>query len=238
MWNVFNGMSFEQIATEAARYVNLHEITLAARFVHALDASGPAELVEPVYFNQGRVLVRVQGAGSLAKVAKRLNEELDGQRLLGLPVRVVDEIPPSDGNVSSLMLDIDFTGANARQTNARVTVRHAGLVGGWRLLGSPQFKITTPPDKLDVATISTAVTRAIGSTFVTVRPIGKNPGMNTFRIENRLPFTLSGLELRTSRSEDAGTVLLPRLGLGPVRTVQTSAPAAMGFVEKIELNGL
>jgi hypothetical protein len=239
MWNVFNGMSFEQIAIQAAKYVNVHEITLAARFVAALDASSNSDdLIEPAYFSQGRILVRVQGDASVAKDVRRLSDQLEPQRILGLPVRIVDDIPPSESTVASLFLDIALTSTSPRQTNARVTVRHSSLVSGWRLLGSPSLKLEGHASDLTGAALVKEVDRAIGSTFVFLRPTRHTPGMTTFRIENRLPFTIAGLRIRTGRTEDAGAVTLERLGLGPARSAVAPIPTGVGVVEKVELNGL
>src|SRR5690606_37003137 len=78
VWNIFNDVSFERMTKKADRYLNGSEISLASRFVEALDVSGTQGGVDPAYFQEGRVLVQVHGPGSLGKVASRLGEELEG----------------------------------------------------------------------------------------------------------------------------------------------------------------
>jgi len=89
MWRVCNNVPFEFLAVQKSKYVNVHEVALAARFVAALDASGESELVDPSYLTEARILVDVQGEGILAREADRLAGAMDGLRLMGLPVRVV-----------------------------------------------------------------------------------------------------------------------------------------------------
>ena len=91
MWRVCNNLPFEFMAEQATKVMNVHEIALAARFVAALDASASADLVDPAYLTEARIFVEVQGDGPLARDARRLHQELDGLRLLGLPVRAVPE---------------------------------------------------------------------------------------------------------------------------------------------------
>jgi hypothetical protein len=238
MWHVFNGMSFEQIATEAAKYVNVHEVALAARFIAVLDESDSRNLVDPAYLEQGRVLVRIQGDPAFAKEVGRLHDQFETLSLLGLPVRVVDEIPTSDSAVSSLFVDIVLTGSAPKQTSGRLVVRHASPLHGWTQLGSPAFKVDGHISTLDGKALADAADRTLAAAFVNARPTRQTPGLTAFRIDNRLPFTISSLRIRTGRSEDAGTVTLDRLGLGPARSTVTSLPAAMGVVEKVVLNGL
>jgi hypothetical protein len=238
MWHVFNGMSFEQIATEAVRYVNIHEVALAARFVAVMDASSASDLVDRSYLEQGCVLVRIQGEPALIKEVRRLNDQFESLSLLGLPIRVVDDIPSSESAMGSLFIDIALTGSSPRQTSGRLVVRHASPVHGWRSLGNPAFSVEGSASSLEGNALADAVDRTLAATFVTARPTRKTPGVTAFRIDNRLPFSLAGLRIRTGRAQDAGTVTLDHLGLGPGRSTVASIPAAMGVVEKVVLNGL
>jgi hypothetical protein len=238
MWHVFNGMPFEQIATQAAKYVNINEVGLAARFVQALDASDATDLVDPAYFTQARVMVRVQGEGLLAKQAKRLNEELAGQTVLGLPVRVVDEMPSSEAVLSSLFINVALNSSGSNQTRGRMQVRHASIQSGWRLLGQPALQADSAAAQLDGKALAGAIDRAIAAAFVSARPARHAPGMTTFRIDNRLPFTLAGIELATGAKGHEANVGLDRLGIGPNRSAFAAVPADKGIVQRVIANGL
>jgi len=134
MWHVANGMTLEQLASNGAKYLNSFELAQAARFVQALDGSGASDLVEPAYFQQDRVLVRIVGEGLQAKDAKRLSEELYGARILGLPARVVGNEEPLN-RPGTILLNVVLSSSKAGQTAARVNLRHASAFGSWDYLG-------------------------------------------------------------------------------------------------------
>jgi len=89
MWRLCNDLPFELMGEQAGKVINLPEIALAQRFVHALDESNSAEVLDPAILSRARIFVLVEGEGGLAGHANRLNGELDGLRLLGLPLQVV-----------------------------------------------------------------------------------------------------------------------------------------------------
>jgi hypothetical protein len=236
MWHLCNGLSYEQLATEAAKFLNLHEITLAARFVNALDASGSA-LVDPSELTEARVLVRLSG-DVYSKDLRRLASDLDGQRILGLPVRVVDDLPTSSDQLGSLSLKIHLSASKTGPTQGRVVVQHASIASGWVDLGRASFKPEGPVADLKAADLAAAVDRAVASTFVSARIARTAPGTTTLKIENRLPFTLANVVVRTGRTPEAGRVALSAVGIGPARSGLATIQAATGVVERVELNGL
>jgi len=89
MWRVCNDVAFGTMAEQATKVMNPHEVALAARFVEALDASASTELVDPAYLTENRLFVRIAGDGAMAKDAARLATEIEGLRLLGLPVHTL-----------------------------------------------------------------------------------------------------------------------------------------------------
>ena len=95
MWRVCNDLPFEMMAEQTGKVMNVHEIALAARFVEALDALAHRRSGRPGGLAQSRVFVQVRGEGSLAAEAKRLLGQLEGLRILGLPIQVVEseELP-------------------------------------------------------------------------------------------------------------------------------------------------
>ncbi len=123
-WNVFNNMSFPAMTARASRILNPQELALAAKFVQTLDGASAADLVEPEQIRQGRVFVHVRGADALESTAARLSKELESQSLLGLPIRVVNELPAgADVGPSALYLEIALTAGKDGRIEGRVTTR-------------------------------------------------------------------------------------------------------------------
>jgi hypothetical protein len=239
-WYVFNQMSYAQIAQQGSKYINPDEVSVAARFVDALDASGDSELVDPAYFQHGRILLRVTGQNSGVKAAARLREEMATQRLFGLPAQVVDEISDDNSRVSSLLVDLQILGPGSRpgQTKAKALVRHNAALGGWTRLGSVDLTIDSPQETLTAEALAAELDRGIAAAFVSATPAKRSPGQTTLRVVNRLPFTLQNVVLRTSRSENAPVVTLEGLGVGPRRSAMAAVPAPLGLVDRVEINGL
>ena len=238
-WNVFNGMSFERIAKEGREYVNIGEVSLAARFVDALDMSGTQEIVDPAYFREGRILVRTQGESSMGKVAARVGGELQGQCLMGLPVQVVDELSAEHARPASLLVDTVIIGGDREnQTRIRANLRYHTATGGWTKLNPIDLTVPSAPGELSGPALATALDRAIASALVTTTPARRGNGTTTFKVSNRLPFTIETVVLNTSRGENPPRVSLDGIGIGPGRSAMANIPAAIGLVERVELNGL
>jgi hypothetical protein len=239
VWHAFNGMTIEQMAHQARRYLNLHELTVAARFIQALDASGSSELVEPAYFQQARIFVHVRvGENSLAKDAARLASELETQSLLGLPVRVVREVPGEEAGPSALLVSLGLVSTTPSQTRGRLQVAYRAIDGSWQPLGQPTFQVAKTATALDAATLADALDRTLAGAFVSAKVVRKNTGTTTLRLDNRLPFSIAAVSVRTGKEADSGSVRLDGLGLGPARSTLAVIPAAGGVVERVELNGL
>ncbi|MBX6312286.1 MAG: hypothetical protein IRY99_05110 [Isosphaeraceae bacterium] len=238
MWHLANGITWSQMAAVASKHLNLHEITLAARFVEALDASGSSELVDPASLRQNRITVRVQGEGAAAREAKRLNAELEGQQVLGLPVTVANALDPTPEQISALDLTITLIPGPSGQTRGRVALRYVPITGRWTNLGQTTFKESSALADLDASGLADAVDRAIASAFVTTRVARRAPGLTTLRIENHLPFSLAAVVLRAGRSEEAETVTFQGLGVAPGRNTPVTLQATNGAVERVVLNGL
>ena len=236
MWHLCNGLSYEQLATEAAKFLNLHEITLAARFVEALDASG-STLVDPSALTQSRLVVRLSG-DVYAKDLHRLAGELDGRRVLGLPVRVVDDLAPSSEQLGALSLKVHLAGSPTGPTQGRVIVQHASIASGWVDVGRTSFRDDTRAAELKGSDLAAAIDHAVASAFVSVRIARTGTGTTTLKIENKLPLTLANVVIRAGRAASADRVALTGVGIGPARSGLATIQAATGVVERVELNGL
>jgi hypothetical protein len=240
VWHVFNNMTLPQIAKQGSQYVNPDEVSVASRFIEALDASSSSELVEPAHFQHGRILVRIDGQGSGAKAAARVRDEMASQHLLGLPIQVVDELSAEHARSSSLLVDVALLGPGARpgQTKAKASVRHNAALGGWTRMGTVDLTIDSAQEELTAGSLATELDRAIAGAFVSATPARRAPGLTTLRVVNRLPFTLQNVVVRTSRQENAPLVTLEDLGVGPRRSTMAKVAAPLGVVERVELNGL
>ena len=238
MWRVCNGVPFEVMAAKHSKAMNVHEIALASRFVEALDASGSSDQVDPAYLTEARVFVQIQGEGPLATDAKRLGDGFDGLRLMGLPVRVVDGDEAPKASAPAMLLKVTLTGSAAGETRGRVAAMHAATAGKWQLLGKTSFVDASSAAVIDPPALAKALDHALASQFVSARPVRRTKGSTILKVENRLPFTLANVMVKTGESSGAPVVTIEGLGIGPARTASASIQAAGAVIERVELNGL
>lgn len=238
MWHVCNGLSFEQLAVNGAKSLNSREIAVAARFVAALDAGSAAdELVSLGSINQNRLQYRIQADGKLAKDAKRLDAELDGRIILGLPVRHVPELDRSADNISAVHMTVALSLADNGKVRGKVTLRHAEYEAGWTVLGTAKLAEDIDVASLDGATLADVLDRSIAAGFVSTRVVSQAGGLTRLSLASKLPLTVADVILRTGKSADE-TTLFHGIGLGPNRSVPATVPAAGARVERVVLNGL
>jgi hypothetical protein len=238
VWSVFNGLTFPQLLSQNAHKLNYHEVAQAARFIEALDQSTDTELVDPARLTEGRVFVRIQGEGALAEEAKRLNEEIDGCRLLGLPVRALTDGSTPEATAPALHLQIQLTSGGSQPTRGRIVVRVKMINGQWRVLGVVPLKQPAYSGNLDGPFLVDAIDRSVSQAFVSARVAGRNPGSTNLRIENRLPFSVSSVVLQAGEGDQTAPVELRGLGIGPMRSTLAPISASRGAVDRVELNGL
>ena len=237
MWHVCNGMSYDQLASQNVKSINIQELGQAARFVQALDSSGSGEIVEPVYFQQGRILARIVGEGILAKDAKRLAAEFDGVRVLGLPVTICEESDLENAQPGALLLNIVLTGSKPTLTSAKVTVRHGSAFGMWIPLGQADVREAVALSEMKGDMLANAVGHSVSRAFVTVTPVRRTTGVNAVRITNRLPMTLAHVSLKTGKS-NSDLAPFDAVGIGPMRTAMFPISSTSASVESVDLNGL
>lgn len=237
MWKVCNDVPFEVMSEQSLKVMNRYEIALAARFVEALDASSSSDLVDPAYLTEGRVFVRVTGEGGLAKEAARLSEQLAGMRVLGLPVTVLDARETQEVGTPALLLNVVLTAGQTGETKGRVGLSQANS-GRWSPLGKTSFTDGSSPSVLDGAGLARALDHAVASAYVTIKTAKKTSGLTIFKVENRLPFTLSGLTLKAGDSAGAPSVAINALGIAPGRSALIPLEAAGASIDHVEFNGL
>ena len=238
MWRVCNDVPFETILQTMSKNLNAREVALAARFVEALDASGSSDLVDPNYFSEGRLHVRVLADGVLAKDANRLARELEGLKVLGLPVRVVDVNDEVQATAPAVLMNVLLTAGPDGETKARVSVSQSTFNGNWSPIGKTSFTSGASLNRLAGGELARALDRSVGSAFVSVRVVKRTSGLTMLKVENSLPLTLSGLVLRSGDSLGEPTVSVNSLGIAPGRSALISFQAPTAFVDHVEFNGL
>jgi hypothetical protein len=239
MWRLCNDLPFEAMMEQSGKLMNLSEIGLAARFVEALEESTSSDVLEPAALTESRILVQVEGHGPLAGDAKRLGAQLEGLRILGLPVKMVDgeTLPPCAA--PALGLRVVLTEAKVGETRGRIVVSSCTRPDAWTPLGHVALRENSSISVVDGATLAKAIDRAVSGAFVSVKPARRTVGATTLKIDNRLPFTISNLVVRAGNSSGAPSVPFEAVGVGPARSALLPIQAATAsLVEHVELNGL
>jgi hypothetical protein len=239
MWRICSDLSFEAMLDQSGKLINTAEIALAARFVEALEESTSPGLVDSSAVTSGRILVQVEGQGVLARDAARINGQLEGLRVLGLPVKVVegDTMPPS--SAPALAIRVVLTGAKPGETRGRIVVNACSVADGWGPLGSTALRENSSISVVDGELMARAIDRAVSGAFVSVKPAHRSVGSTSLKIENRLPFTISGAIVRAGSSSGSPSVPFEAIGVGPGRAAQVPIQAASAsLVEHVQLNGL
>lgn len=236
MWRVCNDLPFEAMLQQAGKVMNAHEVALASRFVEALGSSASDDLVDPAQLASGRMFVRVSGEGALARDAERLSRELEGLKVLGLPVEVADESRPA--SAPAMLVRVVLTGSDTGETRARVLMSGADLSGQWVGLGKTTLTEGSTVAVLDGPTLAKAVDRVVSSALVTAKPARHGNGTTTFKVENRLPFTVAKLSVKAGTSAGSPTIELGGLGVAPTRSCMVTVESPTARVEHVVLNGL
>ena len=232
MWHVCNGTTFEQIIARGGSEINPREMVLAARFLRAVDSN--AKLTG---FDVGRVFVTIAAEPTTAKIVAHLSQELKGIRILGMPVEVVAKGKVPRGRAPMLHLDVKLAGDDGAVSTGKVSIQAGGGIDAvvWSKLGQAQFEVPVSLKDLDAVGLAQAVDRAVASTLVLAK-VEKQ--FSVWEIQNRLPFTLTNVTIRTGTSSTVPLVNISGLGIGPGRSVRTVLPAPGGSIERVELNGL
>jgi hypothetical protein len=239
MWRVCNSLPFESMVERAGKVMNVHEIALAARFVEVLDTSTSGELVDPTALSSARIFVQVTGEGSLAQQATRLTSELDGLRILGLPLQVVTSEELPSAAAPALFLKVILVDAKNGETRGGIVVSSCSEPNSWLPLGKVSFRDNSSVSVLDGTTLSMVIDRAIAGAFVTVRPARRTLGSTTLKVENRLPFTVTDVVVRAGTSPGSPSVPFENVGVGPARSALLPIQAATAsLVERVTINGL
>jgi hypothetical protein len=239
MWRICNDLTFEEMLAQSGKLMNASEIALAARFVEIIDESTSAAPLEAPAIASSRVLVRVEGQGSLAREAERINGQLEGLRVLGLPMKVADGETTPPCSAPAMAIKVVLTAARPGETRGRIVVTTCTQPEAWSPLGNVAFRENSSISVVDGAVMARAIDRAISGAFVTVKPTHRGVGSTTLKVENRLPFTINGLVLKAGNSFGDPSVPFEAVGVGPARSTTLPLQAAnASLVEHVQLNGL
>ncbi len=237
MWRVCNDLSFEAMAEQAGKVINEQEIALAARFVSVLDGSEGAEIVDDSALLEDRVFVQIEAQGTLASRAAAFSGQMEGLRLLGLPVRVQEqaELPRA---AAALFVRVQLVEGKNREVRGRILASYSTTADRWMPLGKASLLDTPPAEALDGKSLLELVDHAMASAFVTVKPARRSVGSTTLKVDNRLPFTLVDVTVKAGNSTGAPPVRFPGLGIGPARSALAPIQAVTATIDRVTLNGL
>ena len=235
MWQVCNGITFGEMLVKADKIINPAEIALAARFVEALESGRDLTQTQ-----LARIFVSIDGSSADAKDVARLGRELDGLRILGLPVQVLarGEVPIAPAPV--LHLGVNLAGDRSQATRGKVVVQVGNGVDSieWSTLGTARLEDLSLVTSLDAVSLANAIDRSVGSAFVTAKVAKRTANGTTLEIRNRLPFTVANVTVKAGASANSPMVDIAGIGVGPGRSGQAIVAASIGSVERVELNGL
>ena len=240
MWRICSDLPFEQMIDQSAgKIMNVHEIALASRFVEALDESKASELVEASALTESRIFIQVEGDGALAPDAKRLQSQLGGLHVMGIPVKVLDTATVPTPSAPALALKVILSETKPGETRGRILVNACAEPKAWTSFGKVAFRENSSVSVLDGPTLVKSIDRALAGAFVSIKPARRSLGSTTLKLENRLPFTISNVVVRAGNSAGAPSVPFEGVGVGPARSALLPIQAATAsLVEHVELNGL
>ena len=239
MWRVCNDLPLRRWSSKRGKVMNTHEIALAARFVEALDASSASDLVDPARLSDGRIFVQVRGEGRSHAKPGGSNDQLDGLRLLGLPLQVVE----SDGAsrclgpraLPEVVLLTEPRRRDPRRDRRQLVLarRRVAAAGQGRVPRQFVGQRARRPGSFQSD-------RSSGRRrFVTVKPARRTLGARHSRSKTGSRSPSQTWSCRAGTSSGAPPVPFEGVGVGPARSALLPIQAATAsLVEQVELNGL
>src|SRR5262249_45486145 len=111
--------------------------------------------------------------------AGRLAGQLDGLRVMGLPLQVTEseDLPAADA--PALFLNVILTDAKVGETRGAIVVSACSEPGAWVPLGKVAFRENSSISVLDGAGLSRVIDRAIAGALVSVKPAKRTLGSTT-----------------------------------------------------------
>jgi len=228
MWQVASKLEWETIARMSKSWSNAHELSLARAFVEKLDTLPEGD--------SGALLCEVRAADQAqAALAGELNKLLDGQIVLGLPVKSVVPDRPEGPAVACRVQLI----GTAEKPEAQVQVAKSdGAATSWVPVGKFTLPIESKDGKIEGAAFADALAEGILSRLVRGQ-LSKGPmvkGKQTYkiRIDNASPLILNGLAVQgtVSKADDQPKVLAG-ISIPPFKNM--TVPATGEVVDQLGL---
>jgi hypothetical protein len=228
MWRVASRLDWEAIARMSKGWSNAHELSLARDFVEKLDALPEGDTAS--------LLCEVRAADEAqAAVAAELGERLDGQVVLGLPVKTAVPARPEGPAVACR---VELVGAGAG-TEARVQVAKSdGEAKAWVPVGKFTLPVGRKDDKVEAAAFADALAEGVLGRLVRAQmskgPVVKGKPTYRIRVENASPLILNGLAIQgaVGQPEDPPKVLAG-ISIPPFKNM--TVPATGEMVDQLGL---
>jgi hypothetical protein len=228
MWRVASKLDWETIARMSKSWSNAHELSLARDFVEKLDALPEGDTAS--------LLCEVRAADEAqAAVAAELAKRLDGQVVLGLPVKTAVPARP-DG--PAVACRVQLVGA-AAGTEARVQVAKSdGEAKAWVPVGKFTLPVGRKDDKVEAVAFADALAEGILGRLVRAQmskgPVVKGKPTYKIRVENASPLILNGLAIQGAVGQtDDQPKVLAGISIPPFKNM--TVPATGEMVDQLGL---
>jgi len=190
MWKVAGKLDWETITTLAKKSANAHELSLAREFVAKLDTLPEGE--------SGALLCEIRGADAgQSALAAELAQRLEGQSVLGLPVKpAVPNRPDAPGVACKVQLKGT---AEAPEAQVQVAISD-GAATTWVPVGKFTLPVERKEGKVEGEKFADSLAEGILSRLISAQ-LSKGPmvkGKQTYkiRIDNASPLLLNGLAVQ------------------------------------------
>jgi len=231
MWRVSAKLEWDAIAELSKKWANPSELSLARDFVEKLDKLPEGE--------SGALLCEITGAGDAqSAIAAELSKLLDGQYLLGLPVKMTVPARPDGPSVACKVV----VQGTAETPEAQVQVAKSdGNATSWVAVGKFTLPVELKDAKVQGAPFADALAEGILSRIVRAQ-LSKGPmvkGKQTYkiRIDNASPLLLNGLAIQgTVTTAEEKPKVLAGISLPPARNMTVPATSEVVTQFGLRLN--
>jgi len=215
------------------KWANIHELSLAREFVEKLDTLPAGE--------SSALLCEIRGAdGAQTALATELGKQLDGQYVLGLPVKSAVPARPEGPAVACR---IQLTGTAEKPEAQVVVLKSDGPATAWVPVGKFTLPVESKDSKVEVAAFANSLSEGILNRLVRAQ-LSKSTmvkGKQTYKIkiENASPLILNGLAIQGnggSPTEEAK--ILAGISISPFKNMTVPATGEMVTQLGLKLNSV
>jgi len=227
MWRVASKLGWDAIAEMSAKWSNAHELSLARAFVEKLDTLPEGE--------SSALLCEIRGTdGAQTALATELVKQLDGQYVLGLPVK---STVPAQPDGPAVACRVQLTGTAEKPEAQVVVLKSDAPANAWVPVGKFTLPVTSKDGKVEVAPFANALSEGILNRLVRAQ-LSKGAmvkGKQTYKIkvENASPLILNGLAIQGNGSPTDEPKVLAGLSIPPFKNL--TVPATGDVVTQLGL---